>query len=258
MDFEEIEETIDAFGTAAGRAKKAGFDAVQLHAAHGFLLCQFLSPHTNRRTDEWGGSLENRMRFVLKVYESVRDAVGPNYPVLVKLNVEEGLENGLHVEEASAIAKKLAEAGIDAVEISGGTIVDTVFMMARGDIPIDVLTRGKDDATKAQMADALYSIKDPVKFEEAYWLNHAETIKQAIGEVPLMLVGGMKYPQTMEKIVKEDKADFVSLCRALIREPDLPNQLAEGRKDPVKCSFCNRCSCEIVVWGRPLRCYNLG
>jgi len=256
MTEEEIHETINAFGAAAIRSKEAGFDAVQLHAAHGYLLAQFLSPHTNRRTDEWGGNPENRMRFVIEVNNSVREAVGDDYPVLIKLSVEEGLENGITLDEAGNIAMRLSQVGIDAIEISGGTIVDTVFMMSRGDIPIDMITRNADPATKDQIEGFLYSIKDMVKYEEAYWLTHAEKIKEVIGDVPLILVGGMKYPQTMEKILAENKADLISLSRALIREPDFPKEMAEGRKDPAKCAFCNRCLMEIA--DKPLRCYNLG
>jgi 2,4-dienoyl-CoA reductase-like NADH-dependent reductase (Old Yellow Enzyme family) len=108
------------------------------------------------------------------------------------------------------------------------------------------------------MEEVLYSIKDVVKFEEAYWLHHAEKIKEVIGDVPLILVGGMKYPQTMERILKENKADLISLCRALIKEPDFPKQMAEGRKDPAKCAFCNSCLGELAISAKPLRCYNLG
>jgi 2,4-dienoyl-CoA reductase-like NADH-dependent reductase (Old Yellow Enzyme family) len=254
---DEIHETIGAFGEAARRGAEVGFDTVQLHAAHGYLLSQFLSPHTNRRTDEWGGNPEKRMRFLIEVYEKVRDAVGKDYPVLVKLSVEEGIPNGLTLGEASNIAQKLSEIGIDAIEISGGTVVDTAFMVSRGDIPIDMLTSGKEPAVKEQIEEVLYSIKDAVKFEEAYWLKHAEKIKEVIGDVPLILVGGMKYPQTMEKIVKENKADLISLCRALIREPALPKEMAEGRKDPAKCAFCNRCFLTLGLTASPLKCYNL-
>ena len=256
MTEEEISETINAFGAAAKRGKEAGFDAVQLHAAHGYLLAQFLSPHTNRRTDKWGGNRENRMRFVTEVNNSVREAVGDDYPVLTKLSVEEGLEKGITIDEASDVAMRLSQIGIDAIEISGGTIVDTIFMMSRGDIPIDMITRNADPAAKEQMEGFFYSIKDMVKYEEAYWLKHAEKIKEVIGDVPLILVGGMKYPQTMAKILEENKADLISLSRALIREPNFPKEMSEGRKDPAKCAFCNRCLMEIAT--KPLRCYNLG
>jgi 2,4-dienoyl-CoA reductase-like NADH-dependent reductase (Old Yellow Enzyme family) len=251
----EISETIDAFAAAAVRCKKAGFDAVQLHGAHGYLISQFLSPFTNRRTDEWGGNTENRMRFVKEVIKKVRAAVGPDYPVLIKISVEEGVEKGLKLDESCIIAKGLADAGVDAIEVSGGILADTTFMMCRGEVPIDQLTGGLEGDAKAQAEQALYSVVDSVKLEEAYWLPHAEKIKGMVGAVPVMLVGGMKYPQTMETIVQEKKADFISLARALVREPALPKEMVEGRKSSVKCAYCNRCLGAIAV-GKPLKCYN--
>ncbi len=255
MTIEEISETIDAFGAAAARCKQAGFDAVQLHGAHGYLIAQFLSPFTNRRTDEWGGNTENRMRFAKEVIKKVRSTVGPNYPVLIKISVEEGVENGLTIEESCIIAKGLADAGVDAIEVSGGIVADTAFVMSRGEVPIDQMAGGLEGDAKAQTEQALYSIVNSVKMEEAYWLSHAEKIKEVAGAVPVMLVGGMKYPQTMATIVQENKADFISMARALIREPALPKEMAEGRKSPVKCGYCNRCLA-AVVGGQPLKCYN--
>ena len=256
MTTQEIQETIDAFGESARRTKEAGFDGVQLMVAHGQLIAQFLSPHTNKRTDEWGGTLSKRMKFVEDVYGKVREAVGKDYPVMIKLSVEDGLEDGITLDESSKIAKRLSEFGIDAIEISGGTIVDTAFMICRGDIPLDIFTRGREPEEKKEMEQAFYSIKDTVKFEEAYWLSHASKIKGVIGGVPLMLVGGMKYPQTMEKILEEGKADLISMCRPLIKEPNLPNEIKEGRKSPVKCAFCNRCLGEVTFSSNPLKCYN--
>jgi 2,4-dienoyl-CoA reductase-like NADH-dependent reductase (Old Yellow Enzyme family) len=256
MTVEEIHGTIDTFGKAAKRARESGFDAIQLHAAHGYLIAQFLSPHTNRRTDEWGGDLENRMRFLTEIYEKMRCEVGTDYPMLIKLGVDEGIEDGITLDMACNIAERLSQFGIDALEISGGTNSDTPFMMCRGDIPIDIFTRNLDKSVKEKMEGALYAIKDEVSFEEAYWFQHAKKIKEVIGNVPLILVGGMKYPQTMEKILKENKADLISLCRPLIREPNFPKEMAEGRKDPAKCAFCNRCFAEIAH--SPLRCHNLG
>jgi 2,4-dienoyl-CoA reductase-like NADH-dependent reductase (Old Yellow Enzyme family) len=255
MTTEEISETIDAFGAAAVRCKEAGFDAVQLHGTHGYLIAQFLSPFTNRRTDEWGGNTENRMRFVKEVVKKVRAVVGPDYPVLIKISVEEGVDNGMTLDESCIIAKGLADEGVDAIEVSGGTVADTAFVMSRGDVPIDQFTGGLEEDAKAQTEQVLHSIADSVKMEEAYWSGHAEKIKGVVGDVPVMVVGGMKYPQTMETIVQEKKADFISLARSLVKEPALPKEMAEGRKSPVKCGYCNRCLGAIVA-GQPLKCYN--
>ena len=255
MTTEEISETIDAFGAAAFRCKEAGFDAVQLHGTHGYLIAQFLSPFTNRRTDEWGGNTENRMQFVKEVVKKVRAAVGPDYPVLIKISVEEGVDNGMTLDESCIIAKGLADEGVDAIEVSGGILADTAFVMSRGDVPIDQLTGGLEGDAKTQTEQVLHSIADSVKMEEAYWSGHAEKIKGVVGDVPVMVVGGMKYPQTMEAIIQEKKADFISLARSLVKEPALPKEMAEGRKSPVKCGYCNRCLGAIVA-GQPLKCYN--
>lgn len=190
-----------------------------------------------------------------EVIKKVRAAVGPEYPVLIKISAEEGVENGLTLDESCIIAKGLADGGVDAIEVSGGIIADTAFIMSRGDVPIDQLTGGLEGEVKAQTAQYFYSIADAVKMKEAYWLGHAERIKGVVGDVPVMLVGGMKYPQTMETIVQQGKADFISLSRALVREPGLPNEMAKGRKSPVKCGYCNRCLGAIVA-GQPLKCYN--
>lgn len=257
MTVGEIRQTINEFAEASSRAKKAGFDGVMILAAGGYLVAQFLSPHTNRRTDEWGGNSENRMRFLVEIYKRVRQAVGSEYPVLTKLTVEEGLPNGIHIEDAAKYANKLSELGVDAIELGGGTIVDTVFLGIRGNIPIDILTMGKDETLKPLIEEALFSLKDVVKCEEAYWLGAAEQIKKVTGNTPLILSGGMKYPQTMEKIVQEGKTDLISLCRPLIKEPNFPNEILAGRKSPSTCAFCNMCVAAIFLM-KPVGCYNRG
>ena len=159
MTTQEIQEAISAFAESARRAREAGFDGVQLMGAHGQLIAQFLSPHTNKRTDEWGGTFEKRMKFVSEVYGKVRETVGKDYPVMIKLGVEEGLEDGITLDESSKTAKRLSELGIDAIELSGGTIADTVFMLCRGDIPLDLFTRGREPEEKKEMERALYCHK---------------------------------------------------------------------------------------------------
>ncbi len=255
MTVREIHETIDAFAEAAGRSKDAGFDAVQLHAAHGYLLAQFLSPYTNRRTDEWGGHLENRLRFVLSVLEKVRAAVGPDYPILMKISAEEAVEGGISLSEACHVANILTDHGIDAVEVSGGILVDTPFPICKGSVPIDLFTVGFDPETKSQAEAALCAVADATAMKEAYWASHARRIKSAVGKLPVILVGGMRYPHRMEALVNAGVADYLALSRPLVREPNLPLEMAEGRKSPVTCSFCNRCTV-MVGAGKPLRCYN--
>ena len=212
MGAADITRIVEAFGKAAGRAKQYGFDAVQLHVAHGYLINAFLSPLTNQRTDEYGGTLENRMRFMLEVYASVRGAVGPDFPVLVKLNGADSLEGGLTTDAAVEAARALDKAGIDAIEVSGGTPGS-----------------GAEGPVRAK-------ILKPEN--EAYNLPSAARIKQEVS-CPVGSVGGFR---TLEKIEEALKAvDFVSMARPLIREPGLPARWAGGDTSKAACISCNKC-----------------
>ena len=211
----EIEECIDSFVDAAERVKLAGFDAVQMHSAHGYLISSFNSPYTNRRTDKWGGSPENRMRFIMEIYRRIRTKVGDDYPVFVKLNAEDYLDNGIEVDESAGIARALAAEGIDAIEISGGMYES---------YPGKGIIRAR--------------IRKPK--QEAFFLSNTEKIKNAVGDVPVILVGGMRSVSIMEEAIEQGKADFISLCRPLIREPDLPIKIRNG-KEKADCISCNGC-----------------
>lgn len=212
----EILETIEAFGQAAGRAREAGFHGIEIHAAHGFLISQFLSPHTNHRTDGWGGDEIRRRRFLLEVYARVREQVGRDYPVTMKLNSCDYLRNGLTLEESARIAAAMAKEGIDAITVSGG-------MLERDDMP-----RPKT-----------WDIKSPE--EEAYFRSNAEAIRKAVGSIPLILVGGLRTPRVMEEIIEGGMADFVALSRPFIMEPDLVKKVKAGRREAVQCDTCNEC-----------------
>jgi len=211
----EIEECIDSFADAAERAKKAGFDGVQMHGAHGYLISSFNSPYTNRRDDKWGGSLENRMRFLMETYRKIRAKVGDDFAVFVKLNAEDFLDDGIEIDESAQIARTLAEEGIDAIEVSG-----SMYESYTG------------------QGTARTRIRKPE--QEAYFLPHAEEIKKAVGDVPVILVGGMRSVPIMEKIIKEGKADFISMSRPLIREPNLLAKIRDG-KERADCISCNGC-----------------
>lgn len=206
----EIEELVGAFGRAAGRAKEAGFDGVQLHGAHGYLINQFCSPASNWRRDRWGGSSARRLRFLEEVAAAVRDEVGDDYPLLIKLGVQDFVRDGLTLDEGVEIVRHLADWGLDAVEISCGMGTTS----ARKDI-----LRPED---------------------EAYFLPQARRARE-LTELPLILVGGMRSLEVMESILEEGTADFISMSRPLIREPDLPNQWQEGRTEPAACISCNNC-----------------
>jgi 2,4-dienoyl-CoA reductase-like NADH-dependent reductase (Old Yellow Enzyme family) len=206
---EGIKDIITAFGDAAGRAQAAGFDGVQIHAAHGYLINQFNSPAANWRGDVWGGTPARRMRFLEEVAASVRDRVGNDYPVLIKLGMEDFARDGLTLKDSAEIVRHLAEWGIDALEVSGG--------MGRTSVRKDVL----------QPED------------EAYFLDAARAAREAT-DLPVALVGGMRSKATMERILEEGTADFISMSRPLIREPDLPQRFLDGQ-ERASCISCNRC-----------------
>lgn len=210
----EIKKIVTAFARGAGRAKKWGFDGVQLHGAHGYLINQFLSPLTNRRTDVYGGSIENRCRFLKEVYGAVRDAVGPDFPVMIKLNAEDNLRGGLEIDDALYAAQELSAAGIDAIEVSAGT------------------------PASGEKSPARAKIRSPE--QEAYHLELARRIK-AVVKCPVMVVGGFRSYAVAEQAVATSGVDYISMARPLIREPDLPARWAGGDHSPAACISCNGC-----------------
>ena len=216
MSQPDIANIVSAFTRAAARAKQAGFDAIQLHAAHGFLLSQFLSPALNQRTDEYGGPLENRARFLLEVARSIRQAAGPGYPLLVKLNSEDFLEGGLTRDEAVRVAALLEAASVDAIEFSGGTVASPEkFMPVRS---------GK-----------LETPPDEVFYREAAKLYQTKV------RIPLMLVGGIRSYETADDLIRRRVADYISLGRPLICEPGLVKRWHNGDHRASECGSCNSC-----------------
>ncbi len=248
----EIYQTIRDFATAASRAQAAGFDAVQIQAAHGYLLSTFLSPLANRRSDGWGGDRDRRFRFLREVYLAIREAVGPDFPVLVKLNVDDFLPGGLRLEEATSAARRLAALGIDALEISGG-IAETIFFAARGQIPIDEIVRGRPWAHRILLRLLAAPQHRRVRFAQAYFLPYVRRLGPLVS-TPLILVGGMRDPGQMEALLAAGEVDFVALGRPLIREPYLPRLWEAGLRAASRCEACNRCVA-AVHRGCPLRCY---
>jgi 2,4-dienoyl-CoA reductase-like NADH-dependent reductase (Old Yellow Enzyme family) len=215
MNEQDIADVIQAFGEAAKRSLEYGFDAVQLHGAHGYLINQFLSPLTNQRTDDYGGNTENRCRFLMEVYREVRKVVGDNLPVMIKLNASDNLEGGLQIEDAVYAAKLLDEEGIDAIEVSAGTVV-----------------------SPAELSPIRTKINVPEK--EAFNLALAKKIKEAV-QCPVMVVGGFRSYEVAGTTVSEQAMDYVSISRPFIREPGLINRWQGGELHPAKCISCNGC-----------------
>lgn len=210
MTAAEIEEIVRDFGTAAMRAKKAGFDAVQLHGAHGYLMSQFLSPQANRRTDEWGGSPEARRRFHLAVMRSVRRAVGEGYPIWIKLGLQDYVDGGLPLGEGLGALMALAAEGLSAVEISAG------------------------------LGGRSVQVDGPEDEERAYFRGESAEARRAV-DIPVMLVGGIRSLSLAEDILGSGDADMISMCRPLIREPDLIARWQRGDTAPAKCISCAKC-----------------
>ena len=249
----EIEKTIIDFGEGARRVKEAGFDGVQIHAAHGYLINQFLSSHTNRRKDGWGGSIENRMRFLVEVFLAMRSRVGPDYPILTKINAEDFAKTGVHPEECVVHCKRLEELGIAAIEVSGG-ITETGLNTLKGEVPMDLFLEGRGSVERLVVRMMEGSLKKSATFEEAYFLSYAATIKKNV-KVPVLAVGGMRTRKKMEEALESGQADFITLCRPFIRQPNLVKLLERDESDPISCTSCNRCSIEILFHQKPMRCY---
>ncbi|MBE9573076.1 MAG: NADH:flavin oxidoreductase [Proteobacteria bacterium] len=215
MSQADISKVIEVFARGAVRAKQAGFDGVQIHAAHGYLLSQFLSSFFNKRTDEYGGTVENRTRVVLEVIESIRASVGHDFPVLIKINSEDFLDKGLAVDDMLHVAALLEQAGIDAIELSGGT----AYSGRR--IPVRIA-------------------KIDTEEKEVFYKAAAKRYKERI-TVPLMLVGGIRSYEVAERLVDKGIADYISLCRPLIREPNLINRWKQGDNSKATCLSDNLC-----------------
>ena len=226
LTVEGIEVLSEAFGQAARRAREAGFDGVQIHAAHGYLLSQFLSPRFNRRSDGYGGPLENRARMVIEVARKIRKAVGPDFPVWIKMNSRDYLDGGLTLEDSLTAGTLLEKEGLDALEISGGTFLSGDLSPSRAGIT------GEE--------------------KEAYFREAARSFKQRLNR-PVVLVGGIRSFTMAERLVKEGYADYVSLSRPLIREPSLVQRWEAGDQRPALCLSDNQCF-KPVMAGEGLYC----
>ena len=207
----EIYQVVERFVKAAERAKRVGYDMVELHGAHGYLIHQFVSRFVNKRTDEFGGSPENRMRFPLELIKAIRRAVGPDFPIGIRISAEEFLPGGITLKESVPIAQMLEAAGVAYISVSGA-LFETMHKF------IDVM-------------------RDPEGWKEYLW----EGIKKAV-KVPVIAGGGLRHPEFCERLLKQGKADFIGLARPLLADPEWPLKAREGRPEDIRmCIFCNEC-----------------
>jgi 2,4-dienoyl-CoA reductase-like NADH-dependent reductase (Old Yellow Enzyme family) len=223
----QIAAIVKDFEKASYQSKKAGFDGVQIHAAHGYLLSQFLSPFYNRRRDSYGGNTENRARIVREILKAIRRSVGKKYPILLKMNSEDFIEGGLSIDEMAELARLLQDAGLDAIELSGGGLPPARYLPCR-------LGRLKPE-------------------DEGYYKEAAKRFKEEV-DLPLMLGGGVRSLDVAERLIAEGLADCLTFCRPLIREPGLVNRWKSGDSRPSGCISCNLCY-QRLKEGKEFRCW---
>ncbi len=253
---QQIYQLIDDFVLAIERAKVAEFDGVQLHLAHGYLLSSFLTPHMNKRKDQWGGSTENRFRIAEEIIQMARKRVG-DYPILVKMNAWEKSRDGIKLPEAIKIAKLLEQAGFDAIEVSCG-IAEEGFVTPRGEVPYEMLIK-QNDRFKSTPKLLYPLIKGIIKRAGAspeprllYNVDSAAEIKKKI-KTPIIVVGGIRNLHDISGIIQNDKSDYVSMSRPFIIEPGIVKKFRTGKQTESKCINCNYCM--VGDEGAPLKCY---
>jgi 2,4-dienoyl-CoA reductase-like NADH-dependent reductase (Old Yellow Enzyme family) len=260
----EITALVAAFGAAAKRAQQAGFDGVQIHAAHGYLISQFLTPYTNRRTDAYGGNFENRLRFLREVYRAVRAAVGPNYPVILKLNGHDQLwlRNGLSTTTLIDIARAMEQEGVDAIEISVGHY-ESGLPMVRGYFAeyFTHLFRGGAGPQLPWLIRTAMRLFRPIliplfnllwSYKPGFNVKYARRFKQAL-KIPVICVGGFADLADIEHALQQGHCDAVSAGRAFIANPLLYRTLQTQESAP-RCNYCN--ACVGSIGGVPVDCYN--
>ena len=257
LDEAEIYCIIDDFVSAAARAEKAGFDAVQLHAGHGYLLHDFLSPYGNRRDDKWGGSLENRCRIVELIIKGIKEK--NNLPVWIKLSAEDNRRGGMRIDSSVEICKRLEAAGCDAIEVSCGTVQDGMNTMRSELMPMDAVFKYREPCASfpgilSKVALPVANLVNPLikqpKPLENFNVDNAGIIKKNVS-IPVIAVGGICKAADMQSIIAQGKADFVSMCRPFICEPDLAKKLKNGQL-AAKCIMCNYCG--LVIEKEPTKC----
>lgn len=245
MDAADLDRVTADFEAAARSATEAGVDALEVHVGHGYLLSQFLSPYTNRRRDEWGGSLENRARFPRRVLAAVRAAAGPGVAVYAKLNMSDGFRGGLRPEEGVAVARLIdSDGSVDALELTGGFTARSPMYLMRGDVPLAEMVETQPNVLrKLGLRLSGKKLLRAYPFEEAFFLPQARAVRAAVG-LPLVLLGGITRLDTMEQAIGEGFR-FVAMARALLREPDLVEKMQSGASSESLCVPCNKCMAEM-------------
>ncbi len=244
VDEGQIHRITTDFAAATRRLRDNGFDAVEVHLGHGYLLSEFLSPRLNRRRDKWGGSLENRARFPRQVVCAVRQAAGDKMAVIAKLNMADGTAGGLWLDESVTVARMLESDGaLDAIELTGGSSLENPMYLFRGEAPIAEMAAAMPRAVgwAIRLFGRFFLREYP--FSEAYFLEYARQFRAAL-EMPLILLGGINKLETIRNALAQG-FDFVAMGRALLREPDLVSKMIAGESTESLCVHCNKCMATI-------------
>jgi len=244
MSLEDMEQVSNEFAEAAQGVKEAGFDAIEIHMGHGYLLSQFLSPKTNKRKDAYGGSIKNRARFPLEVLKKVQAGVGLDFPVLVKLNLSDGFRGGFTPEDCKYVAKELEKNGCTAIVLSGGFTSKTPFYLMRGDVPLrGMIKNGSSLAEKITMSLFGPFIVRRYPFTPNFFLDQAREIRKEV-KMPLVYLGGVDSRSGIEEILNAG-FDFIAIARALIHDSDFLRKLQENQIEKTECNRCNLCVVEM-------------
>ena len=252
MNEKNISEIIDSFGMAVHLAHESGFDAVEVHAGHGYLISQFLSPYLNKRKDKWGGSFENRTRFMSLVMKKVISSAKPGIAVLVKMNMRDAIAGGMEPDESLEVAKMLEELGADAIILSGGLVSRSPMYVMRGKMPVRIMgSKMKNPFMKfgVSLFGGLLMKQEP--FSEMYFLEDAVKFRPVI-KIPLVYVGGLVSGGNIDTVMKQG-FEFVSFARPLIHDPGFINKLKSGEIMKSGCNHSNYCI--AVMYSGEMKCY---
>lgn len=240
IDEADMDEIVGQFESATRVAIDAGFDAVEVHLGHNYLLSSFLSPNLNHRSDRFGGSIENRLRFPRRVLEAVRTTAGDRVAVTAKLNMADGVEGGLWLDESIPMAEVIAADGVlDAIQLSGGSSLLNSMYLFRGEVPMAEMAATQSKLVGFGMKHFAKGLFPEYPFEEAFFLSYARQFRAAV-DIPLILLGGINRLDTIETALEEG-FEAVAMARALLREPDLPNRFRDASRTEGLCVHCNKC-----------------
>lgn len=252
---DELPEMARSYGKAVSLAREAGMNAVEIHAGHGYLISQFLSPYTNHRKDEFGGSLENRMRFMRMCMDEVMKAAGSDMAILVKMNMRDGFKGGMELNETLEVGKALVQCGAHALVLSGGFVSRAPMYVMRGSMPIKSMTHYMTQwwlKWGVRLGGGKLMIPS-VPYKEAYFLEDALQFRKAIKEIPLVYLGGLTSRAKIDEVLN-DGFEFVAMARALLNDPSFVNKMKEEKEARCNCGHSNYCIGRM--YSREMACHH--